>query len=616
MLRNNRKISQGFTIAEMVVVAPIVILVIGVFIFGIVTMTGDILATRSANALTLNVQDALNRIEQDIKLSGGYLTTNNFTLSSPQGSDDLTTPFTNVGASENKPLILNTYATTSNPLSSSRNILYTYDQPNSCGSDKINQNKPVMLNVVYFVKSNTLWRRVIAPSFYNTVGCDKAWQQPSCTPGYNAAFCKTSDERLVDGINSTGGFVVNYYNSSNVNTNNDLTKASTATVNINATNTVAGRDIAQSSTIRASSPNNNIIPTTQSTTSWLKDGWINDDNPDVDYNPARYRKTSAGIVVLQGLIRNHGSCGTSPNPQLLGILANEFRPSGTLLFTTSINSNADATTYVSARIYINSAGEVSLVSSNGGVASDCRVSLEGIHFVPSSEIAPNGHNYTSVAAGAMSNSWSDYGGQFSTATYVVDNIGRVNLQGLIKNGVTTDGTLIFSLPNTPTNVRPSKYMYIISNVSGVALPLFGINPVAGGVVAKGPLYTSGGSWISLMSMYYPSPTEQTGKWTSIPVSGSNWAYYNNLNLYNPECTKASDGLVSLRGFYAVGTLTSGTIIGTIPANCGSPSHQALWGAVNNSTYSRIEIDINGNIIFKSGINGWLTLDGITYYTDQ
>lgn len=261
----------------MLIVAPIVILVIGVFVTAIVSMTGDVLSTRASNSLAYNVQDALNRIKQDVNLSGGYLAVSNIPIASPQGYDNDIADFHNAGTANGTMLILNTYTTTSNPLTSDRTIIYR-SSPNPCTSSatQISQNPPVMTNTIYFVKDNTLWRRVVAPSNYKTVGCYQPWQQPSCAPGLSGTMCKTQDIRLVDGIQD-GGFSVKYYPSPSSTAENStargdsgqtdsvrqtaLSTTNTVEVTINATSTVAGRDISQSGTIRSVSPNNNIAAT-------------------------------------------------------------------------------------------------------------------------------------------------------------------------------------------------------------------------------------------------------------------------------------------------------------------------------------------------------------------
>ncbi len=262
--------NRGFTLVEMLIVAPIVILVIGVFISALVAMTGDVLVVRGSNALSYNIQDALNRIDLDVKTSGGYLATNDITLTSPQGFNNDTTVFHNADATNGTMLIIKAFATTKNPIDPTKSYVYQSNQPKACNDQLVSQNSIVLFDIVYFVKSvngvNSLWRRVVAPSNYTTAGCSVPWQQPTCASGYVAAFCKANDVKLVDGITSFG---VNYYTSSDtVNPIANATDtglvdsvrqtaietASTVGITINATKKLAGRDIGKSGTIRAVSP--------------------------------------------------------------------------------------------------------------------------------------------------------------------------------------------------------------------------------------------------------------------------------------------------------------------------------------------------------------------------
>lgn len=270
---------HAFTLVEMLIIAPIVILVIGIFISAIVSMTGEVLSVRGANALTYNVQNALDTIDADVKSSSGYLATNNVTLTTGQGYNNDATDFhnANTDTSIGTMLILNSYATTANPLSSARSYIYVPNQPNACTSASVSQNSKVMMNIVYFVKDDnsdgvkSLFRRVLMQPDFKTAGCSPPWQKPTCTIGYSASFCEANDIKLVDGI-STSGFVINYYAAGST-TANAIANASAQTeparqaamqttntvgVTINAAKTYAGRDIAQSGTIKSVSENNNI----------------------------------------------------------------------------------------------------------------------------------------------------------------------------------------------------------------------------------------------------------------------------------------------------------------------------------------------------------------------
>lgn len=286
-------IESGFSLVEMLIVAPIVILMIGIFVSTIVSMTGDVLSTRASSTLAYNIQDALNRIDQDVKLSGGYLATNDIILTSPQGYNNDTTNFHNANPDTTigNILILETYTTDSNPLNLTQNLVYMSGQPNACNSAQINQNQPLMMNTIYFVKANTLWRRIVASSNYATAGCVSGsigapWQRPSCAPTISGTMCTTQDQRLVDGI-QTGSFSVNYYTSPSSTTANTIANdssqsddvrlaamqtASTVSVTINATSTAAGRNVSQSGTIREVSPNNITANTPASCLSILNAG--------------------------------------------------------------------------------------------------------------------------------------------------------------------------------------------------------------------------------------------------------------------------------------------------------------------------------------------------------
>ena len=273
--RKNISISRnGFTLVEMVIIAPIVILLIGGFISAIVSMTGAVIASRASSSLAINIQDALNRIDVDVKASTSLLSINSIKpLTTPQGYNDDMTDFTNVGANGTM-LIISTNATTGNPLNASSNTVYWSGQPNACNSASVTSNTPVTINIVYFVKNNSLWRRTILPSGYSGFSCvngvlGQPWQRSSCAVSTGSDPCKTQDEKLLTWTNS-GSFAVDYFTSTDTvnpiaaaNTGNDpvarqaaIKTASTVKANISATSTVAGRDVTQSGNIRAAKMNN------------------------------------------------------------------------------------------------------------------------------------------------------------------------------------------------------------------------------------------------------------------------------------------------------------------------------------------------------------------------
>ena len=266
MRLNNR--STGFTLVEMLVVAPILILLIGTFIFAIIELTGSAVAERLKATTASDIYSALERIESDVKQSGGFLAKNNFTLTAPQGRNGATEDFLSVSGQPSV-LVLNVLATSANPYQSARSLVYKRNTPYPCGDTNFAQNQVMTFNVVYYTKLNTstnandLWRRVLAVNNYTNFVCSGAtiWQRPSCTPGATGTLCATQDEKLVSGVSD---FTLEYFNSPADSTPSPGAQSTTDTARQSALNltdtvqitlktaiTAAGRDSTQQGTMRA-----------------------------------------------------------------------------------------------------------------------------------------------------------------------------------------------------------------------------------------------------------------------------------------------------------------------------------------------------------------------------
>ena len=267
MRRHNK--SSGFTLVEIAVVAPILILMIGVIIVSIITLTGQSVIESSKGQLINDVQDALDRIDADVQASGAYLSTNNITPVAPQGLNDDTQKFVSINPSGVDAIILNSYVTTDNPYVNSRNLIYLPNSPFACSDSNLVQNQVMTMNTVYFVKDSTLWRRLIAPNNYATKVCSgiTIWQQPTCAESkmsVNTTACKVQDEKILSGVGPLD-FIVNYYLSANDATPTDgaedtdpdarqvaIDKSSTMQITIKGKRQVAGQDVTQQASIRVS----------------------------------------------------------------------------------------------------------------------------------------------------------------------------------------------------------------------------------------------------------------------------------------------------------------------------------------------------------------------------
>lgn len=694
-----QKQQKGFTLVEMLVVAPIVILTIGAFLTAIISMTGEVLASRASNNLSYNVQDALNRIEQDVKMSNGFLATNNV-MGTNQGYNNDATAFTNVGGTSGTSLILNMVATKSNPVSASSGYVYLKNKPNACSSPQ--NNAPFTYNVVYFLKTvngvSSLYRRTLMPTNYtdttNTV-CAVPWQQPSCFPTYMDgtpnAFCKAKDVLLVDGV-TAANFSLQYYNgeaATTVNTpastaplpadrNTALQSATTVGVSINAQQTAAGRPVERSALIRVSRLDSNASgiatisadtapasprvtsatgePTTV-TFNWSKvstatgytfeyqinsgawntaftnqttqtftvtaathkdvvygrvtainsagssgygtasatvplwtsfnllNGWIDYSPP---YASAAYTKTSAGVIVLKGMVRS----GTGNIAQLPA----GYRPAMSIMFE---NSTGQA----GGRVDIRADGTI-----NMAVGSNSWYSLDGISFMPAS---------TTYTAPAFLNSWSNYSpGSGDTswqgAGYTNDSLGRVQLTGLVRAGTVTSGTPIFTPPSAQ---RPAEYLHILNDI-GNSGQHFGIDPTTG-VVAKG--YATN-NYFSLQAMYYPTGratgTTCTTQWCNITAFQNGWKHYG-APYAVPAYTKSADGMVLLKGLLNGGSSADATIT-TLPAGY-CPADRLLLATASSAVWSRLDIVRNGDgtcsLVPAAGSTTWITLDNIHYIAE-
>lgn len=234
----------------MLIIAPIIIIFIGIMIVMITSITGESLQARERNTMAYQVQDALDLVETESGRSATYPTTTG-TLTSPQGSNGSTAAFTvtnnDASSTDNDVLIIKTPATSSSPVNATRDLIY-YNSPNACASAQVSQNDYYPVTTVYFVSSGSLWQRTILPS--SGTPCSTPWQRGSCAESAPlTGVCKTYDNKLVSDVTS---FSVQYLKADGT----ALAAASAATaksVNITVTTSklVAGKTIAFAGSTRS-----------------------------------------------------------------------------------------------------------------------------------------------------------------------------------------------------------------------------------------------------------------------------------------------------------------------------------------------------------------------------
>lgn len=593
---------KGFTLVEMLVVAPIVILTIGAFLTVIISMTGEVLASRASNSLSYNVQDGLNRIEQDVKMSNGFLATNNIPLAADttytntgintnekEGYNDDTTAFTNVNGAagvSGTSLILNMVATTTNPISTSSSYVYLKNKPNAC-ANAAGFNAPFSYNVVYFTKTvsgiTTLYRRTIMPNSYsdttNTV-CNTPWQQPSCSPTYmdgqsGSVFCKTKDVVLVSGTSVT--LALQYFNGESTTAVNSpastsslpadrnvaLQSATTVGVSISAQQTAAGRPIERAAILRVSRLDSNASGvatiTTDSIPTAPKVSSSTSEPTNVTFS---WPKVTAATGYTFEYTINGGAVNTG------------FTNQATQTFTVTSATHKD--------VVVGQVKAINAAGSSGYGSSTVTIPL-----------------WTSFT---LQNSWVDYSPPYSSAAYTKTSAGVIVLKGMVRAGSGNIATL-------PAGYRPALNV-MFENSS---------NQTAGRVDVRtdGTVGVSIGStvWFSLDGIaFMPASTTFT-----TPALLNGWVNYSpssgDPNWLGAGYITDSLGRVQIGGLVRAGTATSGTPIFTPP----SPSTPAEYMHLldNNSGGASIfSIAPTTGVVTKGGSNTYLSLQAMYYPTGR
>lgn len=564
----------------MLVVAPIVILTIGAFLTVIISMTGEVLASRASNNLSYNVQDALNHIEQDVKLSNGFLATNSV-MGTNQGYNNDATAFTNVGGASGTSLILNMVATTTNPVSANSSYVFLKNKPNACSAPQ--NNVPFTYNIVYFLKKDattnitSLYRRTIMPTNYtdttNTV-CSVPWQQPSCLPiymdGSPNAFCKTKDVLLVDGV-TPANFSLQYFNGAATTTVNGpatsaplaadrnvaLQSATTVGVSIDAQQTAAGRPVERSAILRVSRLDANASAVAVITT----DG--------APLAPSVSSSTSEPTNVTFSWPKVNTATGYTFEYKInSGGWNTGFTNQPTQTFTVTSATHQDV---VSARVTaINSAG------NSGYGTSSVTVPL-----------------WTSFS---LQNGWSDYAPPYASSAYTKTSGGVIFLKGLIRAGSGAVAVL-------PVGYRPS--MTITFETSS--------NQAAGriNIQANGTISVAVGSnaWVSLdgiefmpASTTFTTPSFLNGWGNYSPASGDpNWQ--------GAGYALDGAGRVQLTGLIRNGTDNAAMF--NLPAGYRPDAYMHVLDDIGNSG-AHYSIDSSGNGQAKGFGTSYLSLQEMFY----
>jgi hypothetical protein len=234
---NKRTRQLGFTLVEMLVIAPIIILAIGTFVVTMIVLTGDVLSVKGSSDLTYNTQSALNTMDRDIIRANEILATS-YTPTSPQGTDGAGglsggNAFTTTGASPSAILILRMLGLSDNPIVSTRGVIYK-----DCSGPLYT------VDVAYYLSGGSLWRRVLKNPSSNP--CVTSWDQPSCSPGTTGTICYNEDTEVMQNVNSMN---ITYYNATNQVIAGPSPSATAVRITLQVGKVVGGRDLSYTGTL-------------------------------------------------------------------------------------------------------------------------------------------------------------------------------------------------------------------------------------------------------------------------------------------------------------------------------------------------------------------------------
>lgn len=561
----------------MLVVAPIVLIVIGVLVSAMVSMVGDALVSNARTIIAYNTRDALNRIEEDARVSINFMSS--FSLvSAPQGEDGGTSAFTSASGD----LIMTQQATTDSPYSTARSLVYYANQPNACSGDK-SGNRVLLNRVIYFTKNGSdgkkeLWRRVIVRDWNqngtvdaNTV-CDKPWQRDTCPVGTNQVTyqkCKANDELLLEHITN---FAPVYYTASGATTTNP-TLATSVGITLTTNEKTAGKQIDQSGSVQVTRVNDvPALPApTEPVISLFNDGVASYNNPlKVSF------QWSASNAQAYSVSTKVGASSWST-------------PAITTATTYSVDTTGPSQT-VSIRVIAYN-DTTNSATAQMDTQSDLFTDLN------------------------LENNWAPYGSAYAPPSFSITSAGFVKLRGLIKNSSAKITTL-------PEKFRPKQRIMITVMATPNIAAWLTVSPdgtvsmtdstTYGWLSLDNVSFLAGGTWTTVPSGNFVCPTGCTTPWRDYTASGGGGGYINTGFAKDGMGRIYLDGLVTTT--VPIAGQPAGTDMFTIPGSgfyTGASGSTDIYPTSSNYTYS--DYNITGSRVeYRQGSGSFYSMHSIYY----
>lgn len=244
----------------MIIVVAMIPLLVTMFILTLHQISTNAGQQSTQMVLSDNAQLAMDTIEQDIKISTAFNQTVVAPFSDSYGPNNSGDAWSFGGTSaQSRTLILSGIATTSNSSTSSRTPVYVAGGIYDCSAAQMAYNAMLTYRIIYFVREQTLYRRVLTDNTGPSL-CNGPYSQKQSCPGELSggwnAVCAARDEIVARSVTT---FSVTYYTqqqSTSLSTiyadmnPDDMAQADDAEITLNLTRKSGGIDVTTNQKLR------------------------------------------------------------------------------------------------------------------------------------------------------------------------------------------------------------------------------------------------------------------------------------------------------------------------------------------------------------------------------
>lgn len=213
---NNRLSMFGFTIVELTIVVVVLGLIFPIFSALVVTSYRDVLAQDDRVKMVSELKRALWYMDDNVRVSNSFIAGVPSVYSDPYGQRNLGSSggeawsYKGLSSSQ-RVLMTQSYATTTNALSSGRQAVFVNTPEFNCTTEMYYQPQ-LSFVTIYFVNDGTLYRRLLTDTTTALCPGNAQQQRQTCPPyiaiGSRHASCLANDEILATNVTS---FSVGYY---------------------------------------------------------------------------------------------------------------------------------------------------------------------------------------------------------------------------------------------------------------------------------------------------------------------------------------------------------------------------------------------------------------------